>query len=610
MMVGCSKEGPTDVDFTSSLPSTPTDLIAVVGETRVGLAWDVPDTSGIGSFRVYRGTSPSSLSLTATVPSPRYEDANLVSGRRYFYQVSALTRAGVEGRRSDIAEATPNVFAVEIQAGDEFTRSRQVTLSISAPGGAVWMILANDSLFTGVSYQSLSFLKDWMLPDGDGAKTVFARFRDTLGVESEVRSDGIVLDTRADIRDFQVREAAGGPLISASKAYTPGDTLFFTLDSGEIGGDAFVAIGTQVPSIALRDDGQGGDRVAANGVYELRFVIPGGLAVQGAPITADFADRAGNDAAPVTAVGTLTVVATSEPPPAVTLNAVVAVSTSEASLAWAASDAIDFVSYRLHRSGTPNVTEADLLVGQPITSRGSTLLVDSGLAENMTYYWRVFVRDGDGFSTPSNEVSATTTNTAPAPVTLVSAAADTGAVRLRWTRSTALDFTAYRLHRSSTEAVSESSQVIITVADIAETSFVDTTVDEGVTFAYRVFVMDRGSLTAGSNKQSATVLNRVPSAVALSAPTLSPGGATPTAPQNVSLSWTPSAATDFARYDVFVSQASSAPCSGTLAGGLSNPAVSTFVYPATQAGTYFFSIRVTDRGGLSACSNVVVAVVQ
>jgi fibronectin type 3 domain-containing protein len=610
LFTACAKEGPTDIDFTTTLPVTPADLVATVGETRVALSWDVPDTSGIGSYRVYRGASPLALSLTATVASPRYSDAGLVSGRRYYYQVSAVTRAGVEGRRSDVVEATPNVFAVEIQGGDEMTRSRQVTLSISAPGSAVWMILGNDSLFAGVAFQALSLLKDWTLADGDGTKRVFARFRDTLGVESEIRSDDIVLDTRADIRAFEVRESAAGPLLASGKAYTPGDTLFFSLDAGEIGGDAFVAIGSQVANLALRDDGQGGDRAAGNGVYELRYVIPGGLALQGAPITADFLDRAGNVAPSATAVGTLTVVAVSEPPPAVTLAAVSAVSATEATLSWTPSGAVDFASYRLYRSASPNVTQSDLLVGQPITSPGATLLVDSGLAENTTYYWRVFVGDGDGFSTPSNEVSATTVNTAPAAVTLSDAMADTGSVRLQWTRATALDFAAYRVHRSATEAVSESSQVVVTISDVAETAFVDTTVVEDATFSYRVFVVDRGGLTAGSNKRSATVANRAPAAVALSAPTLSPGGVTPTAPQNVSISWTAATEADFGRYEVVVSNLSAAPCSGSVEAVLTNPLVVAFAYPATQAGTYFFSIRVIDRGGLSACSNVVVAVVQ
>lgn len=610
LMPSCSKEGPTGVDVATSLPATPADLTAVVGETSITLRWEMPDTAGVGSYRIYRGASATALSLAGTATAMRHVDSGLVSGRRYVYQVSAVSRSGTEGRRSDPIETTPSVFAVEIQGGAEYTGSRQVTLSLSAPGGTAWMILGNDSLFTGSGFQAMSLLKDWLLTEGDGTKTVYARFRDTLGVESEARSDAIVLDTKAEIRAFEARESAGGPAISSAKAYTPGDTLFFSLDAGEAGGDAAVSIGTAVADLPLRDDGQGGDRAAGNGVYELRYVIPGGLVADAAPLTGSFFDRAGNDASPATAVGTLTIVATSEPPAAVTLDAVASVSATEATLTWSQSDAVDFASYRLYRSDRANVTEVDLLVGAPITSRGTTLLVDAGLVENTTYHWRVFVRDADGFSTPSNEVSATTTNTAPAAVNLASAAADTGAVTLRWSRSPAADFAAYRVHRSATEAVSDSSAVIATISDPAETAFVDTTVVEAATYWYRVFAVDRGSLSAGSNKRSATLPNIAPAAVALAAPTLSPGGAFPTPPQNVTLSWTAPAYPDFSRYEMLVSTSSSAACAGSVAGTLRDAGLTGFVYPATQAGTYFFSVRTVDRGGLSACSNVVVAVVE
>ncbi len=610
ILLGCGKEGPSDVDLTSTLPATPADLIAVVGETQVELRWEVPDTTGIGSYRIFRGTSADRLTLASTTAESRYLDANLVSGRRYFYQIAAVSRSGVEGRRSDTAVVTPNVFAVEIQGGDEATNARRVTLELSAPGGTAWMILANDTLFTGAAFQSLSILKDWTLTEGDGAKRVFARFRDTLGVESAVRWDDILLDTRAEIRSFEVREGVSGAAISSAKAYTPGDTLFLSLRTDETGGTAFAAIGSAVPNLVLTDDGQGGDRVAGNGSYELRYVLPTGLAVEAAAITGDFTDRAGNDAPSATALGSLTVVATREPPPAVTLNPVAPIGATEATLTWTASDAVDFASYRVYRSIAPNVTETDVLVGQPVTSRSATLLVDSGLAENTPYFWRVFVRDADGLATPSNEVTATTTNTAPPAVTLASATADSESVLLRWTSSSAADFEAYRLRRSLAEAVSESSATIVIVTERSETTFVDTSVVEGETYFYRLYVVDRGDLTAGSNKRSATISNVTPPSVVLSAPSLSPGGAFPVPPQNVTLNWTTSTIPDFSRYEVFTALGSSGACAGSPVGVLRDPDLSSFVVAATLPGTHFFSVRIVDRGGLSACSNVVVAVVE
>jgi hypothetical protein len=505
----CGKEGPTEIDLISDLPPTPFDLRAVVGETQAEIRWEIPDTAGVGSYRVYRAIG-GEMSLITTVNMLRYLDANLVSGRSYFYQVSAVTRAGVEGRRSEVLEAKPSVYGVEISGGAEFTNTRRVTIDLFAPPGTLWMAISNDSSFSGVAYRAFQSLDDWTLLEGDGEKRVFARFRDSLGSESETRSDAIALDTRAEIAAFTATEGIGRPAISSAKTYVPGDTLFFSVNAGEMEGDAAATVGTGIVDLLLRDDGQGGDRVAGNGVYELLYVVPGGLDFQRLAVTGSFFDRAGNAAAPVTLLSTLTIGA--EPPP---------------------------------------------------------------------------------------------------PVTLSSAAADTGAVRLAWTTSAASDFAAYRIYRSTTEAVSESTAVLATISDRAETQFVDATVLEATTYYYRVFVVSSAGASAGSNKLSATTPNLAPPAVPLAAPSLSPGGVSPTPPQNIVLSWAASAISDFGRYEVFVSQSSGgAGCAGAPVATLRAASLASYTHVALTAGTYFFSVRTVDALGLSACSNVVSAVVQ
>ena len=76
----------------------------------VTLMWEAPPAApgvSIVGYNVYRSmTSGKQFVRIATrVPSPRYEDGLVVSGRTYFYVVTALDRAGHESR-----------FSTEVQA--------------------------------------------------------------------------------------------------------------------------------------------------------------------------------------------------------------------------------------------------------------------------------------------------------------------------------------------------------------------------------------------------------------------------------------------------------------------------------------------------------------
>ena len=81
---------------TSSTPSSPQGLMATqpaVG-SGVQLAWQPPANGPVTGYRVYRGTSPYTLTLLAELPNVMgYNDTS--AGRAlYFYRVTALNRAG------------------------------------------------------------------------------------------------------------------------------------------------------------------------------------------------------------------------------------------------------------------------------------------------------------------------------------------------------------------------------------------------------------------------------------------------------------------------------------------------------------------------------------
>jgi fibronectin type 3 domain-containing protein len=79
------------------------------GPHSVTLSWHAPPaTPGISvvGYNVYRSTSGGPfVKLASKVPEPHYEDHLVVSGRTYFYVVTALDQAGHESRFSAEAKA-------------------------------------------------------------------------------------------------------------------------------------------------------------------------------------------------------------------------------------------------------------------------------------------------------------------------------------------------------------------------------------------------------------------------------------------------------------------------------------------------------------------------
>jgi len=86
-------------------PSPPANLTATLSYSNVNLTWNPPSNDGnatITEYRIYRGTSPDSLELMASVngSTTGYMDANVSAGITYYYSVSAVNPIG-EGNLSE-----------------------------------------------------------------------------------------------------------------------------------------------------------------------------------------------------------------------------------------------------------------------------------------------------------------------------------------------------------------------------------------------------------------------------------------------------------------------------------------------------------------------------
>jgi fibronectin type 3 domain-containing protein len=93
---------------TLGLPSAPTNLVATAVSTKaISLTWTSgPSGMPVASYRVFQGTSPSSLSQVATVKNPIYGIATLSPGTTYYYAVQEVDTGGNISPMSATAQAT------------------------------------------------------------------------------------------------------------------------------------------------------------------------------------------------------------------------------------------------------------------------------------------------------------------------------------------------------------------------------------------------------------------------------------------------------------------------------------------------------------------------
>ena len=194
----------------------------------------------------------------------------------------------------------------------------------------------------------------------------------------------------------------------------------------------------------------------------------------------------------------------------------------QVSLSWTANTEPDLANYRLIRDGL-----------EIATVTGATGYLDTGLANDVTYSYRLAALDTHGNrSADSAPVTATPTDlTAPAAPTGLGAVKGSGQVTLSWAANAEPDLATYRVLRDGVE-----------IATVTGTTYTDTSAN-GVNRTYTVVAVD----THGNRS-------------APSAPVTSSADATPPAPPTgltatrgdgqVSLVWAANSEPDLASYRV------------------------------------------------------------
>ncbi len=203
-----------------------------------------------------------------------------IEGVNLHILVTATDHNGYSTTTADTTNATvdntaPVGGAVSINGGADYTTTAAVTLTLSATG-ADQMIISEDSGFVDASYESYAAGKSFTLSSGDGAKTVYVKYRDAAGNETVAVSDTIILDTQ--VPTATLSSTASDPtnaspipvVITFSEAVTGFDVSDITIGNGTVAAGSFSGSGASYTvNIAPTTDGAVTVDVAAGAAQDL-----------------------------------------------------------------------------------------------------------------------------------------------------------------------------------------------------------------------------------------------------------------------------------------------------------------------------------------------------
>lgn len=196
-----------------------------------------------------------------------------------------------------------------------------------------------------------------------------------------------------------------------------------------------------------------------------------------------------------------------ETPVAVNLKKPTNITTDSMVLSWTKSKDVNFSAYKLYRDTKPKVGQSSTLV-TTVNIISILSFQDTSLHERTTYYYKVYVQNKNGSSNGSNEVNGTTKNKAPTAITLFEPSILTkNSITLSWSECTDPDFESYKLYRSQTSGVDDTSLLIAIINVSSTLTFNDIGLLPVTTYYYRIYVVDNGSLSTASNEVEGTTLH-------------------------------------------------------------------------------------------------------
>jgi len=124
-----------------------------------------------------------------------------------------------------------NVKALIINSGEATTKTRGVTLNFNVENAEL-MAIANNAEFEDVSFEKYNSTKDWTLSEGNGLKTVYAKFRSAQGgtiiYSAQITLTGQSTDATDEVVIETINDNSNCPLIK-EQAYktTTNKTVYY-----------------------------------------------------------------------------------------------------------------------------------------------------------------------------------------------------------------------------------------------------------------------------------------------------------------------------------------------------------------------------------------------
>ena len=336
----------------------------VLGATKVSLdlSWSTSDAANFASYQVFRGDSPGVTfndTLVATLTGPNsgsYTDMGLPGKATFYYKVFVVTTSDIRSGSNE--ESGTTLSGIDYPFFDNMEAS-----------GNNWSPEPSNSWTWVTPASAHSGTKAWMdSPGGDYSNNVDA---------SLVLGDVISITTGSQLVFWHLLDIKAGDVasveLSSDNGATWSEVASYTNMTTSTWTQVQVGLGVESALARVRF------RIVSNG-----------------------ADVAGG--------WTIDDVSISDLPAAVTLESVTPQTSpneDKIDLKWSRNDDVSFGSYQVRRDTQPGVDLSDTLVTD-ITDQTNTGDTDDGLANQVTYYYKVFVVNPYGAVAASNELSATT----------------------------------------------------------------------------------------------------------------------------------------------------------------------------------------------------------
>ncbi len=205
------------------------------------ITFTADDENGIGHFEVKVASDGGTF---VTADSPYQVPDNLEDGD-HIVTVRAFDKAdnAIEDSTSFTLDTTKPTGSIEINNGENKTSIQKVNLQLTADDvgvGIKSMIISEYSDFHSSNYEQYSSTKEWTLSNEKGVKTIYVKFRDKAGNESEVYSASIAYDPSGQFNfpGIPGEEQPQSVLINTTNAV---DATLLTLAVGTIATNLFAS---------------------------------------------------------------------------------------------------------------------------------------------------------------------------------------------------------------------------------------------------------------------------------------------------------------------------------------------------------------------------------